>query len=592
MNRRCMSDARARGSGAWGGAIRWLALLFVLLLLQPVPARAEPLLGVVIAGVDGEFRSNVLAHLGQPPSLEPAVLARFMRAAPARVEAALQALGHYHAELQLTLDERPDPPVLTLVIAPGEPTRLRHVDVRVSGAGSRDPLLRDLIERLSPLPGAVLNHGDYQRLLRALQTTALQRGYFDGRFETRQIRVARQDFQADLLVDYASGERYGFGSVVFSELPLHPRLLSGLQPFAPGDPYDAVLVTQLNRNLLQSGYFSSVRVSAQTTAADPISGVPVRADLELRPANTIRAGLGYSTDVGPRARLTWQRPWVTMAGHTFETDAEIAQRRQSLELRYGIPLDPPLQRRVELSAGAEGRRQDDTDATRLTLGARWQWLLAEEWEASLFARLERERFTQADVDGQTMLLLPGASLGRVRSRGSPDPEWGDRQFLSVEGARSELGSDLNLLRVRASTAWVRSVGRHRLHLRGEVGLMETARIDALPPSLRYFAGGDRSVRGYAYRSLGPRNAEGALIGGRYLLTGSAEYDYPVREHWRVAVFHDVGNAMDSWDESLKRGAGLGVRRATPLGPVRLDLAWALDAPRRPFRVHLSVGLNL
>lgn len=589
MNRHCRSDCRVRRNGFRLRAIAWL----LLLALTPLCiVRAEPALTLAVEGVDGAFRDNVLAHLGQPASLDAAVIARYLRAAPERIDAAMQALGHYHAEVELVLDDSVDPPALTVIIDRGEPTRIRSADVRITGPGSADPALTEQAARLTPPVGAVLNHGAYQRLIRSLQTQALQHGYLDARFETRQIRVAREEREADIVVHYASGPRYPFGDVRFGDIPLDPRLLRGLQPFSAGDPYDAALVTQFNRNLLQSGYFETVRVASQPASADLVDGVPVQADLQLQPANTISVGGGFSTDVGPRGRLTWQRPYVTMTGHALDTDIEIAQRRQSAELGYRIPLDPPLQRRLEFSTGVESRQQDDTDATRLSVGVRLQWLLANDWDASVFSRLERERFEQAGVDGRTTLLLPGVSLGRVRSRGSPDPSWGDRQFLSLEGARSELASDLNLLRVRASSAWLRSLGDFRLHLRSEVGLMETARVDALPPSLRFFAGGDRSVRGYAYRSLGPRNANDALIGGRYLLTGSAEIDYPVREQWRLAVFTDAGNAFDDWGTSLKQGAGFGVRRSTPLGPIRLDLAWAVSEPARPFRAHLSIGLNL
>jgi translocation and assembly module TamA len=116
--------------------------------------------------------------------------------------------------------------------------------------------------------------------------------------------------------------------------------------------------------------------------------------------------------------------------------------------------------------------------------------------------------------------------------------------------------------------------------------------------MRFFAGGDQSVRGFEYQQLGSLDEEGNVIGGPVLLTGSVELEYRFLQKWRflekwgIAAFYDTGNAMESFSGSLERGAGVGLRWVSPIGPIRADAAWALSEPGRPVRFHLTVGPDL
>jgi translocation and assembly module TamA len=123
--------------------------------------------------------------------------------------------------------------------------------------------------------------------------------------------------------------------------------------------------------------------------------------------------------------------------------------------------------------------------------------------------------------------------------------------------------------------------------------MAVRNFDDLPPSQRYFTGGDTSVRGYAYQALGPKDSVGNVIGGRYLAVASLEYEHPLKKNWSAAAFVDTGNAFSkSFDEDLKTGVGVGVRWQSPIGPVRIDIAHPLDDRDTRFRVHLRLGPDL
>ena len=122
--------------------------------------------------------------------------------------------------------------------------------------------------------------------------------------------------------------------------------------------------------------------------------------------------------------------------------------------------------------------------------------------------------------------------------------------------------------------------------------MTTPEFEKIPASLRYFTGGDQTVRGYAFNSLGPRNSKNQVAGGHYLLIGSAEVDHRIGEKLGAAVFYDIGNAFDNINERFNQGVGIGARWYSPVGPIRVDLAYALSASGIVFRIHVNMGPDL
>ena len=563
-------------------------MVALLLLACGLPASATEFVRLDVSGIEGPLRENVINHVGQPPSGDPVIVRRFARQVEERAQEALQALGHYHASVSVSRDIEAEPPVIRVDVDPGEPTRISRLDVRILGEGADDRALQGLIADARLREGDTLHHGRYESLKRSIESMALSRGYFDGRYQTTRIVVRRRDREAEIILHYDSGRRYAFGDVRFSETPLADDLLRRLTTFNVGEPYDSDKVAQFNRNLLNSDYFRSVRVRSLPDEAED-GAVPISADLTPEARNMIGTGLGYSTDVGPRVRLNWRRPYVNPQGHSLLTESEVSEVRQSVSATYTMPLDPPLEQQLEFLGGYQREKVEDTESEKYTMGIQRQRTLTRGWQQTIFTRWERENFVQAGERGRSTLTIPGTSVSRTRTRGGMDPSWGDRQFAQVEVTNRELGSDIQLARLRLRSSWLRSIDRHRGQVRLEAGALTTEDFDATPSSLRFFTGGDQSVRGFAYRSLAPRNEDGDLIGGRYLLVGSVEYSYAILENWRLATFYDVGNAFRSLDEGFKEGAGFGVRWISPVGPVRLDFAWGVSERDTPFRLHFSIG---
>jgi len=165
----------------------------------------------------------------------------------------------------------------------------------------------------------------------------------------------------------------------------------------------------------------------------------------------------------------------------------------------------------------------------------------------------------------------------------------------LQGSYEFAISDLSFLQALMGIKWIQTLGeRHRLIGRADGGTTLIADEDfpSFPSSLRFYAGGDRSVRGYRRDSIGPEDDEGDNIGGKHLVVASIEYEYRILDNWAVAAFADVGDAFDNETPELRTGVGLGVRWFSPIGPVKVDLASGLDEPGDPIRLHLSVGPEL
>lgn len=584
MRRR--GGAQGRGSG----------LLLALALGLAVPAQAaEDTLKVEVRGVSGELLRNVEAYAG-PVSAEDLASWRSTRARLlASVRDALRSMGYYAGDADIQQDGK----TVRIIVTPGAPVRVRSLRFELSGEAAGDPAFATLRKSLPLKEGDVLHHGRYEALKTAVRNLGVERGYFQGEWERHSVSVEPAAQAADVDLAYASGPRYRFGPVSFEQARggdagelLRPELLRRFLTFAEGDPYDAASLIKFNRSLLDSRFFSEVRVSPERERAVD-HAVPIDVALAADKPNNVDIGIGYSTDIQERLTLKWQRPLINDRGHGVEVGTELSPVRASLDARYTIPLSHPLNDTLQYLYGVQREEFEELVTWNTVLGLRRQIKQENGWQRTFSLRALRDTTETPLEEVKRDLVLPGIAFDRLRSRGGVDPHWGDRQYYQAEVASEQLLSDVSLVSLRAGLRLLRTVGgRHQFLLRGDAGTLLSDNFDAVPTAMRFFAGGDQSVRGYAYRSLSPTDENGFTIGARNLLAGSVEYDYEFVRRWRVAIFTDAGNAFDSIQEPLKIGSGVGIRWVSPVGPIRLDVAWPVSETDKNLRVHFSMGPNL
>jgi len=569
---------------------RGVALAGLLLVSATELAAAE--LDVRIEPGNRTLRENIENHIGDLGDRDERELLRYSRIAREQAQKALQALGYYNAVIDSEVIAG-EPPRLSLRVKPGPPVRLRTVRVRVEGSAAELKSFQNPQGALEP--GTTLNHGRYEEIKQRIANQASRFGFFEGRFTRQRLAVDPRENFADIELVFESGPRYHLGEVSFEgDAPFDADLLERMVPFEPGTPYDSEWVAELSQALQSSGYFDGVRVDANPANASD-QRIPVSVLLTTREPRTLGLGLGFSTDVGPRIRLDWTRHWVNPQGHSYGAEAELSAPRQNVGLWYDVPLDPPLTDKLRYAGGYQYEELGDNDSLSrlLTVGPEWHRRLDNGWKRVWSLKWQHEEYRLGDDSGVSTLLMPGIAYSLLRSDNRIDPNRGYRLEFELAGAKQGLMSDADLIHANAMLKGLGTLfERHRFLGSVQLGANITDEYTQVPPSLRYFAGGDQSVRGYDYQSLSPTNSDGDRIGGRYQFAVSVEYQYSLTEKWRVATFMDQGNAFNSADfPSLKSSVGVGVRWVSPVGPIRLDLAHPLDGDGG-VRLHFSMGPEL
>ncbi|WP_122420596.1 autotransporter assembly complex protein TamA [Pseudomonas viridiflava] len=565
----------------------------VLVMSLSAAALADARLDVQITPANPDLKANIEGYVGELGERNAQALRNFSLGAEQQAEKAAQALGYYQAQIDSEIQDGENPR-LVIKVLPGEPIRLRNVVVRVEGpAASLKAFKVPQSDALKA--GAVLNHGHYEDAKRLIQNQASRYGFFSGRFTSQRLSIDPRAGVADIELVYDSGPRYSLGKVMFSgDSPFNEDLLKRMVPFKENTPYDSQLIAELNQAMQASGYFEGVRVDAAPTAAVG-QVIPVTVQLETRKPRTMGLGLGFSTDVGVRGKANWTRHWANAQGHSYGFESELSAPRQNVGLWYDVPLDPPLTDKLRFAGGYQYEEIAGTDSLSklLTVGPEWHSKLPSGWERVISLKWQREEYRLGDDSGLSTLLMPGISYSYLRSDDRIDPHKGYRLQFDAQVAKEGLGSDANLVRGNVLLKGLTTVAQnHRFLGRVQFGGNFTDGYTSIPPSLRFFAGGDQSVRGYDYQTLSPTNSDGDRIGGRYMVAGSVEYQYSIAEKWRLATFVDQGNSFNNLDlPSLKTGVGFGVRWVSPVGPLRLDLAHPLDDDGG-VRLHFSMGPEL
>ena len=573
---------------------RIAVIVFLMLLLWGMTARAGGL-RIVLEGVDGALRENVLSTLSlaryaaETETPDPFRIRRLYRRADREIRKALEPFGYYRVRIDSELKRGEDGGWLARFrIAPGEPVRLESVTIRILGEGRSAPALREAIAGFPLGPGAPARHDRYEAGKKALLQAAREAGYRDARFTIHRLEIDPERNIARIRLVLDTGPRYRFGEVRFSGTRLDPSLLAAMVPFRPGEPYSPDRLLALQRALERSGYFSVVDVVPVVSGAQEYR-IPVEVRLVPAKPNRYLLGLGYGTDTGYRFRLGWQRRYLGSRGHRFDLDLGLSGIRQEARFSYRIPLSRPLTDVLQITAGLGDRSTGSNDAVVRVLGVRRHQVRGRR-EQSFGIRAESTTFRVGADSGTSRLLVPDFEVRRVRRE---DDRAGSRIALTLDGAAEALFSDVSFIRLQLEGKRIVPLGeRARLLLRAKVGTLAASDFSRLPPAYRFFAGGDQSVRGYAFESLGPRDASGRIAGGRQLVEGSIEFQRRIRRELGLAVFLDIGNAVDRLGDPLRRGAGIGLRWRLPVGMAGIDLAFALGEPGTPWRIHLTLGPEL
>ena len=527
-------------------------------------------------------------------TLNPRWLKHYQRQLPGLVRETLEPYGYFYSETSSQLVENDSGEMrLQVDIRCGEPLRVTRRELDLVGPGGDLPELRRQMEAFPLQVGDVVRQDLYEQGKARLQQAAADRGYLQAVYRQHQLRVHLGERRVEIHLLLDTGPRFRFGATRFSGQEDYPQnFLRRFLAYRTDESFSYSLLGQTQLNLFDADLFRTITVRALPEQADN-EQVPIEVALQPMPRHRLRPGIGYGTDTGGRVSLRYRLLNLLHRGHELQGDLLLAERKQSLLTTYVLPDMARLDSQTLLRIGFDREETESYDQQELFTEAEYQRGFGNNLLGTLFVRLTRETSDVSDDTTHSRMLLPGLRLAWKKTDAPLDMKKGLHAALKLQGAHEALFSDTSLVQLSGQLNLLQPLPyRHFLLLRLQGGATwHNDPIREMPASLRFFAGGDRSVRGYRYQSLGPEDSEGNVVGGKHLLVANLELEKRLNPQWGLALFYDVGNAFDNFsDYELEQGAGVGIRRYTRIGPLRLDLARRLGSDQG-YRLHLSVGFG-
>ncbi len=505
----------------------------------------------------------------------------------------LNAFGYYNGSFSKKVEKKENCWQVFLEIDPGPQTKVETIDVTVEGEASEDEEFQNKLGLLPIKEGDYLRHDKYEKIKELIETTAHTRGYFDGKYLEHTLRINKAKNLAAISIQYDSGSRYRFGDTRYEQNYITEELLTKYISAKQGEYYHNKKITKTYQDLNSSGYFADVEVKALIDERhDGI--VPIEIKLLEAKRKTYSVGAGASTNTGPRFILEHKNKRVNSRGHTHKTLLLLSPVKSNLSFGYQIPIGQPQTDYVGLQLGVAHEDTDTSESDSILANIGRTKLRTNGWLESIFLELLQENFKVGDEDETSALLMPGISWTKIRQNNPIYPTKGYYLSMETRVATQALLSDVDLLRLKFNSKGILPLGsKARFLTRLEAGYNVVDNFEELPATLRFFAGGDNSIRGYEFQSLGPENSSGEVIGGEGLLVSSLELDYLFKPKWAVAAFVDAGDAFDTNDIQIKTSAGIGGRWLSPIGPIKVDIAFPInDNDVDNFRFHFRLGPEL
>jgi translocation and assembly module TamA len=555
---------------------------------------------IEIVGVDGALRDNVVAFLSlkryaNSSDLDQDRVDRLALRAQREAADALKPFGYYEARVETSVTALDKGWKAVVTVTPGEPVLLTDAQVEIIGPGRDEEFLREVIDGSPLRVGEQLSHADYDRLKNDLHRVAASRGYLDASWPRAELRVNVPARQATALLTLDTGERYRFGETTIEQDFLEPALVKRYLRYKPGDWYDATQLLRTQFALDDSDYFSVVEVLPEQRDRTAKT-MPVHISAERNDRYRYKIGAGYATDTEWRLVLGWTNRQVNRHGHRLFVEGKYSNPEKTVKLNYVIPWRDPALEKLAFSLTGGQVLRGDVETRGLTfvpsltqMQGRWQRVLFTNVDYTRDKIVGTQESDPTSIsESRNLFLVPGISYALLPPGFVNVDAVGRGLYAELLGSTSVLGSDSDFLRFSVrDERRIDLGGPWHLVVRGELGTSAVGDFQQLPSQYRFFAGGDRSVRGYSYNELSPVDELGNKVGGRHLLVGSIEIEHDLPKNLGVAAFVDAGNAFDSFGDPLQYSVGVGIRYRLPFLMVGFDVAQSVSESGRSPHLHMN-----
>jgi translocation and assembly module TamA len=629
----------------------WRGWGVVALLLACPVARAD--VAITVKGVSDPLRSNVLAYLSfsryqHSKDLTPDTVERLQSRIAREVQSALQPFGYFQPKIRSTVTASgPGNWQVTITIDPGQPVILTEVNVRVVGPGASSRLFTRITSHLPFHTGEPLDQAEYDSVKGDLLRTAATYGYLDATLMRHVLLVNPSAHTASISLELATGVRYRFGATTIEQHAVNEKLVRRFLRYRQGQPFDLTKVLRTQFALDDTEYFTNLEVLPGTPDHAQHT-VPIGIRAKRNRPNVYSLAGGYESDTGARGILSWQDRRINSYGHKMSVDLEAAQvTKYSLQSRYVIPIGDPAVENLTLSGTVVQQQLADVDARTMTIGPSITKVMGS-WQTVWFVNGVHATGTVQDTGAPGTLnssnvciagaqtgtacttdvtigiptadmLVPGVDIASVPKGYLGQPMFEHGFFAEIRGSQGAFGSKADFLQLHVEVERVIKLApKWHLTLRDEFGVTAASHFEQMPPAMRFFAGGEGSVRGFEYNDLSPMQqycvsgtpiCDYAKAGGKDVITGTVEFDRDLPRHFGIAAFFDYGNAFNHFGSQeapvisngqlirlekeplLQYGAGIGFLFRLPVLTLGVDIGQPLSQSGSP-RLYINFSPKL
>lgn len=515
------------------------------------------------------------------------------------IKAGLRPFGYYEPLIILTKFNQysllnKEHIIIHAKIELGKQIYIKGSNIIIDGSAKDNIDFQELIKNSRPINNSSLNHDKYEKFKKNLFVLSQTTGYFDAFFNKHQLQVSIEKCEAFWDIYYNSGVRYSFGDILFSGSQIQNQYLNHLKSFKKNDKYTSYAILELNRKLSLTGWFNTVEIKTKIDRINKV--VPIKVIVSPNSKNIIEIGFGYSNDIMFRMKSIWKKPWINSYGHSLISSMNISKIAQQINFVYKIPmLNNPIENYFLLKGKWKSNNHSCMKYRTTTLIISRYWDNNNGWQKSINLNWSLDNFRNKN-NVNTMLVYPGININRIKKQDGLITYKGNSQNYSLDFSNMFFLSDLDFVILKAQNTWINSSysKKHRIILHSNLGWIITPSFHKIPMNLRFFAGGDRSIRGYNYNSIFSNNHVDQIIGGSKLITGSVEYQYNfLNKLWSV-IFIDSGDALNYIKQvKFRTGIGIGMRWELPIGPIKFDIAFPIKKTiSNHFQFYIGLGPEL
>lgn len=579
----------------------------VLAVLAPMAAWGQeniPYEARLTGAPSGDLADKLEAEsrLIQAKDEAPASMASLRRRAETdmdRLAEVLRAEGYYDGSARFTLDEAKRPVPVEITVEAGQRYRIEAFNVRLDHAANQPEPEPVPISALGLAIGDPARSQAIVTAQAALLKALAEQGYPLAKVKDRQVVIdhAAQTMRAELVV--ATGPECRFGPVAITGLErLDQKWVRARLPWDRGEKFSVTPMETLRKRLLESRLFSSVKLST-AEALDENGQLPITIQLKEAQRRSIGAGASWASSEGFGGHAFWEHRNILGGAERLRVQLTASQIRNAVDVTGRIPDLGRADQDGLIALTAEEQRTDAYITRTVGGSAGMEWIVTPSWRMSASTAIERTYEDRNNVARQYTLVSFPLEARHDDTNDLLDPTRGNRLRIQVRPFVEELGGTIGFNRFEiADSHYLEMLDDPRVILAGwaRVGVITGIGLADVPSDKRFYVGGGGSVRAYGYQKAGPLDESGNPLGGLSALAFGGELRINVTDTIGIVPFIEAGNAYETRlprpQESLRWGAGLGVRYFTPIGPVRADIAFPIN-PRpgvdAPFQIYLSLG---